>query len=121
MRFEVVLPPNSPVTATWPNRPLLLTAVWFAALAAGAGLAYLLHKHRPVVSSVRAMNEVTSFPVLGVVSAAFPTFERAQSRSHAVRFTTAVLCLVAAYACVLGLNWAGARLSTSAMHSMVAT
>jgi polysaccharide chain length determinant protein (PEP-CTERM system associated) len=121
VRFEVVLPPNSPVTATWPNRPLLLTAVWLAALAAGAGLAYLLHKHRPVVSSVRAMNEVTSFPVLGVVSAAFPTFEREQYRSHAVRFTAAVLCLVAAYACVLALNWAGARLSTSAMHSMVAT
>jgi polysaccharide chain length determinant protein (PEP-CTERM system associated) len=121
VRFEVVLPPNSPVTATWPNRPLLLTAVWLAALAAGAGVAYLLYKHRPVVSSVRAMNEVTSFPVLGVVSAAFPTFERAQSRSHAVRFATAILCLVAAYACVLALNWSGARLNSSAMHSMVAT
>ena len=115
------MPPNSPVGATWPNRPLLLTAVWFAALAAGAGLAYLLYKHRPVVSSVRAMNEVTSFPVLGVVSAAFPTFERAQYRSHAVRFTAAVLCLVAAYACVLALNWSGARLNTPAVHSMAAT
>jgi polysaccharide chain length determinant protein (PEP-CTERM system associated) len=121
VRFEVVLPPTSSEAPAWPNRPLLLTAVWIAALGAGAGLAYMLHKHRPVVSSVRAMNEVTSFPVLGVVSAAFPTFQRAQSRFHAMRFTAAVLCLLAAFAAVQALSWLGARLSLHALYSMVAT
>jgi polysaccharide chain length determinant protein (PEP-CTERM system associated) len=121
VRFEVVLPPTSPVVPTWPNRPLLLTVVWIAALGAGAGLAYMLHKHRPVVSSVRAMNEVTTFPVLGVVSAAFPTFQRAQSRFHAMRFTAAALCLLGAFGAVLMLNWLGARLSIHALYSMVAT
>jgi polysaccharide chain length determinant protein (PEP-CTERM system associated) len=121
VRFEVVLPPSSPVIPTWPNRPLLLTAVWIAALGIGAGLAYFLHKHRPVVTSVRAVNEVTSFPVLGVVSAAFPTFQRAESRFHALRFTAAALCLLVAFGAVLLLNWSGARLSIHALHSMVAT
>ena len=121
VRFEVVLPPSSPVIPAWPNRPLLLTAVWLAALAAGAGVAYMLHKHTPVVTSVRALNEVTSFPVLGIVSAAFPTFQRAQTRLHTLRFTVAMLCLVAAFAGVLALNWSGVRLSNHTLHSMVAT
>ncbi len=121
VRFEVVLPPTSPETPAWPNRPLWLAAVWIAALGAGAGLAYMLHKHRPVVGSVRAVNAVTSFPVLGVVSAAFPTLQRAQDRFHALRFTAAALCLLAAFATVLALNWAGARISIHALHSMVAS
>jgi polysaccharide chain length determinant protein (PEP-CTERM system associated) len=121
VRFEVVLPPTSPVIPAWPNRSLLLAAVWIAALGVGAGLAYMLHKYRPVVSSVRALNEVTSFPVLGVVSAAFPSLQRAQSRFHALRFTAAALCLLAAFAGVLALNWSGARLSMHAIHSMVST
>lgn len=81
----------------------------------------MLHKHTPVVSSVRALNEVTSFPVLGIVSAAFPTFQRTQTRLHTLRFTVAMLCLVAAFAGVLALNWSGVRLSSHALHSMVAT
>jgi hypothetical protein len=64
---------------------------------------------------------VTSFPVLGVVSAAFPTFQRAESRFHALRFTAAALCLLVAFGAVLLLNWSGARLSIHALHSMVAT
>jgi polysaccharide chain length determinant protein (PEP-CTERM system associated) len=121
VRFEVVLPPTSPVIPAWPNRPLWLTAVWIVALAAGAGSAYMLHMHRPVVSSARAVNEVTSFPVLGVVSAAFPTYQRAQYQFNALRFTAAVLCLLAAFAGVLALNWSGARLSIHALHSMETT
>jgi hypothetical protein len=116
-----VLPPTSPVIPAWPNRSAWLSAVWIIALGAGAGLAYMLHMHRPVVSSVRAVNEVTSFPVLGVVSAAFPTLQRAQSRFHALRFMAAALCLLAAFAGVLALNWSGARLTMHALHSMVAT
>jgi hypothetical protein len=121
VRFEVVLPPTSPVIPAWPNRTLWLTVVWIAALGAGAALAYTLHKHRPVVSSVRAVNEVTGFPVLGVVSAAFPTFQRAQYQFNALRFTAAVLCLLAAFAGVLALNWSGVRLSMHALQSTAAT
>jgi len=120
VRFEVVLPPTSPVIPAWPNRPLLLAGVWIAALGAGMGLAYMLHKQRPVVSSVRALNEVTSFPVLGVVSAAFPTSQREVNRFHAFRFTAAALCLVAAFAGVLALSWSGARLTLHAVHSTMA-
>ena len=44
---------------------MLLAGIWLAALAVGAALAYGLHLLKPIVISVRAMNELTSFPVSG--------------------------------------------------------
>ena len=121
VRFAIVLPPTAPVIPAWPKRTAWLTVVWLAAIAAGAGLAYALHTFRPVVSSVRAINEVTNFPVLGVVSAAFPTRHRAQAEFNLLRFTAAAFCLLAAFAGVLALNWSGVRLSLQAIHQLVAT
>lgn len=121
VRFEVVLPPTAPAAPVWPRRVLSLAAVWLVALAAGAGLAYGLHLLRPIVSSVRVMNELTSFPLLGVVSIAFPTRQRAVFRRRLWGFSAATVCLVAALAVALALNWSGARLSIQALKSLVAT
>jgi polysaccharide chain length determinant protein (PEP-CTERM system associated) len=121
VRFEVVLPPTAPVAPAWPKRTALLAEIWLAALAVGAAVAYGLHVLKPIVSSVRTLNEVTSFPVLGVVSAAFPTRHRAQSLFHLFRFVAATACLMAAFAAVLALNWSGARLSIQAIQSLVKT
>jgi polysaccharide chain length determinant protein (PEP-CTERM system associated) len=121
VRFEVVLPPTAPVVPVWPKRTKLLAGIWLAALAVGAAIAYGLHVLKPIVISVRAMNEVTSFPVLGVVSAAFPTRQRAQFRRHLWRISMAAACWVVALAAVLALNWLGARLSVHAIESLVKT
>ncbi len=110
VRFEVVLPPTAPVIPVWPKRTKLLFMVWFAALAAGAGAAYGLHLIKPIVGSVRAMNELTDFPVLGIVSSAFPTREQVESRKHLWAFCAAGACLLIAFGVVLALNWTGARL-----------
>ena len=121
VRFEVVLPPTAPVMPVWPKRTILLAGIWIAALAVGAGIAYGLHVLKPIVSSVRAMNELTSFPVLGVVGVAFPTLQRAQFRRHLWRISAAAACWVAAFAVVLALNWSGARLTIPAIQSLVKT
>jgi polysaccharide chain length determinant protein (PEP-CTERM system associated) len=110
VRFEVVLPPTSPVTPVWPKRMTLLAGVWLASLAAGAGVAYGLHMLKPVVSSVVAMNQLTPLPVLGVVSTAFPTRRRHVRRRELWRFAVAAVCLVLALVLVVGLNRAGIRL-----------
>jgi len=110
VRFEVVLPPTSPLTPVWPLRMRLLAGVWLAALAAGAGVAYGLHMLKPVVSSVVAMNQLTPVPVLGIVSTAFPTRRRQVRRRELWRFATAAFCLMLALALVVGLNRAGIRL-----------
>jgi polysaccharide chain length determinant protein (PEP-CTERM system associated) len=121
VRFDVVLPPAAPIVPTWPARTLLLAGIWLAAIAVGVGLAYGLHTLKPVVSSVRSVNQLTSFPVLGLVSAAFPTRHHAETRYDAVRFAAASLCLVVALVGVLALSWSGARLNSQTVNSLVKT
>jgi polysaccharide chain length determinant protein (PEP-CTERM system associated) len=121
VRFEVVLPPTSPVSPTWPKRTMLLGGIWLAALAIGAGIAYGLHTLKPIVNSVRALNGMTSFPVLGVVSVAFPTAERKKYWRHLWHISAAGACLLSALAIALALNWSGARLSIHAIRSLVNT
>jgi hypothetical protein len=121
MRFAVVLPPTASVLPVWPKRPGLLCAAWIAAMLCGIGVAYALNLLKPVVSSVRTMNELSSFPVLGVVSAAFPTEDRREFRRRMWGFSAATACLVAALLVALALNWAGARLSIQAILSLVNT
>jgi polysaccharide chain length determinant protein (PEP-CTERM system associated) len=121
VRFEVVLPPTASVTPVWPRRTALLGGIWVAAMLLGAGVAYGLHVLKPIVSSVAAVNELTGFPVLGVVSAAFPTRQLQEFRRDMRRFSAAMACLVAALIVALALNWAGARLITHAAVSSVST
>jgi len=121
VRFEIVLPPTAPIVPVWPKRTKLLTVIWILALAGGAGLAYGLHVLKPIVSSVRGANEATSFPVLGVVSEAFPTRDRARAVQNLRRFCAASAALLIAFVVVLALNWSGARLTIHAVSSMVKT
>ena len=65
---------------------------------------------KPIVSSVRTVNELTPYPVLGVVSVAFPSRQRRDFRRHMWRFSAATACLLAAFAVVLVLNWTGAQI-----------
>jgi polysaccharide chain length determinant protein (PEP-CTERM system associated) len=121
VRFEVVLPPTASVTPVWPRRTALLGGLWAAAMLLGAGVAYGLHILKPIVNSVVAVNELTSFPVLGVVSAAFPTRQQWEFRRDMWRFSAAMACLVAALMVAFALNWAGARLTVHAIRSLVTT
>src|SRR6202051_3258811 len=70
VRFEVVLPPTAPATPVSPHRTMLLAGLWLFAVAVGAGVAYALHVLKPIVGSVRAVAQMTSFPVLGAISIA---------------------------------------------------
>jgi polysaccharide chain length determinant protein (PEP-CTERM system associated) len=119
VRFEVVLPPTSPLAPVWPKRTLFLGLIWLAALGLGGAVAYGLHTIKPILSSVRAVNELTAFPVIGVVSVAFPTEQRKKIWRHVWRISTASACLVVALGVVLALNWSGARLSIHAIQSLV--
>jgi polysaccharide chain length determinant protein (PEP-CTERM system associated) len=121
VRFEVVLPPTAPASPVSPRRSALLAAIWLAAIAVAAGVAYAMTLFKPIVSSVRVVNELTTFPVLGVVGVAFPTRQRLMFRRHVWRFSAAAACLVVAFAAALALNWAGARLTIQAIRSAVNT
>src|SRR5206468_2138833 len=68
VEFRVLDAPLADLKPVAPKRLLLLAGVMLAALAAGAGLSYVLAQLRPVFGSVRALQEISGFPVIGSVS-----------------------------------------------------
>jgi uncharacterized protein involved in exopolysaccharide biosynthesis len=121
VRFEVALPPTAPVQAAWPKRVQLLVGVWVAAVAAGVGAAYGVSSLRPVVSSARVIEGFSNFPVLGVVSAAFPTRRTAERRGQIIAVAAATACLVLALVAIVMLVHSGFALNISRLTSSVTT
>jgi polysaccharide chain length determinant protein (PEP-CTERM system associated) len=119
VRFEIVLPPTSPLVPVWPRRTLLLALIWLAALGVGSAVAYGLHTIKPILSSVHSVNKLTAFPVLGMVSVAFPTAQKKKFWRHVWRISAATACLIVALGIALVLNSSGARLSIDAIQSLV--
>jgi hypothetical protein len=121
MRFEIVLPPTALAQPVSPKRPALLAAIWGGAMLLAAGVAYMMSLLRPIVSSVRSVNELTPFPVLGVVGVAFPTRRKIEFRRGMWRFSAATAALTVAFVVALLLNSVGFRLTVHGIRSLVMT
>lgn len=113
VRFEVIQPPDAPYGPVFPNRVLFLAGVLVAALGLGGGLSYLIHLLGPVVGSLRGLSDLTDLPILGVVSAAFPSELAARARGELLRFVAVGGLLFVAFAAALALNMIGVRFSAS--------
>jgi len=68
VEFRVIDPPRVPNKPAWPNRPLFVIAVPFVGIGLGLALAFLLTQLRPAVESRRQLSELTTYPLLGMVS-----------------------------------------------------
>ncbi len=66
--FRIIDPPRTAPAAVQPNRMSLALASALLAIAAGVGAALLRAKLRPVVSTPKALRELSGRPVLGSVS-----------------------------------------------------
>jgi polysaccharide chain length determinant protein (PEP-CTERM system associated) len=119
VRFEVVLPPTAPVAPISPKRPALLGAIWLASMAFAGAVAYGMSVFRPIVSSVRTVNTITEFPVLGVVGVGFPTRRKLEFVRDIKRFSAASAGLTLCFVIALVLNSLGARLTVHALRSLV--
>jgi len=97
VRFEVVDPPTVDPEPVFPKRTKLIFEVLAAGLAAGLGVAYLMHQLRPVFTSPRQLTDATQLPVLGSVSMTWVERHRAAGRRAvwAYSFSTALLVLLA--------------------------
>jgi polysaccharide chain length determinant protein (PEP-CTERM system associated) len=120
-RFAVVQPPTADLKPVWPVRPLLLAEVLAAALAAAAGLAYGLHRLRPVVFSPGTFAQAAGVPVLGLVSVAFPARARAAARADVLRMSLAGGCLAVAFVVVVIVSMHGYRLSLTVLRQLVSS
>jgi polysaccharide chain length determinant protein (PEP-CTERM system associated) len=86
VKFQVIDPPAANFKPVFPNRPLLIIGALIAALAAGGGLAYLLHLVRPVFVSARQLTAATGLTVLGSVSMAWADKHRIEQRQGNIRY-----------------------------------
>jgi polysaccharide chain length determinant protein (PEP-CTERM system associated) len=111
IRFEVLDPPAAKMEPVAPNRPLLLIGGLIVGLAAGGGLAFVIHQLRPVFTSSRVLNEVTGLPVLGVVSETWLDKHRLRRRAELIRYSVAAGALVVVFVLILQISDAGIRVS----------
>jgi len=92
-RFNIVDPPRAGFEPVFPKRPLLAIGALLGAIAAGAGMAFLLNLLQPTFSSVRHLREKTGLPVLGAVSMTWIERHEAGVRRSALRLAGAVLSM----------------------------
>ncbi|MBC7950484.1 MAG: hypothetical protein H7Z12_01515 [Rhodospirillaceae bacterium] len=112
VQFRIIEPPQVPSVPSWPNRPLFIAGVLAAALGAGVGLTFLLHKLDDTVGSAAQLVERFNVRVLGAV----PKFEnpaRAQRRRASLRrFALASSGLVVCFVVAMALSVFATQLSS---------
>ncbi len=94
VRFEIVDPPSGGQYPVAPDRVRLILTVLLGGLAAGLGVAYLMHQLRPVFTSTRQLTELTQLPVLGSVSMTWLERHKAAGRRAVWTYAIATAALV---------------------------
>lgn len=97
VEFRVVDPPRVSNKPAWPNRPLFVTLVPLAGLGIGIALAFLLSQVRPAVESRKQLQELTEFPMLGVVSKIDTDALKQRTRRKNLIYGVVALALLGAY------------------------
>jgi len=87
VEFRVIDPPRVPNKPAWPNRPMMVAAVPFGGIGLGLALAFLLTQLRPSIENRRQLLELTSFPLLGLVTMIETEAARRSKRRSNLLFT----------------------------------
>jgi polysaccharide chain length determinant protein (PEP-CTERM system associated) len=116
VEFRVLNPPQAGFQPVAPRRLLLVAGVLAGALAAGAGLCYLLAQVKPVFSNTRMLSEISGLPVLGAVSRVLVNAEaRRKQRLSVLAFSAAMAGLAVAFGAVVLIEAVGPGLRNIVM------
>jgi polysaccharide chain length determinant protein (PEP-CTERM system associated) len=107
VKFNVIDPPSAGFSPIFPNRPLFIIAVLFMGIAAGAGLAYVMHLIRPVFSSRRELADATGVTVLGAVTRTWLDKYSQSLRMGLLRYAVMTGLLIVVFLAVLVLQRPG--------------
>ncbi|HZX26192.1 MAG TPA: XrtA system polysaccharide chain length determinant [Telluria sp.] len=108
MTFKIIDPPTLPLAPIGPNRNLLYSAVFLAAMLAGPAAALALSQIRPTFLGPAAMRATTGLAVLGTVGMNWTPEQRTRRRRGTLLFGAAGTALAVAYGAVLAANfWKG--------------
>jgi polysaccharide chain length determinant protein (PEP-CTERM system associated) len=94
VEFKVIDPPRVPTKPAWPNRPMFVAAVPLVGLGLGVAIAFLLTQLRPSIENRRQLKELTSYPLLGMVTMIETDEAIRSARRSTLTFTAGVLGLV---------------------------
>jgi len=97
MAFRVIEPPLAPAVPTGPNRPVLFTAAFLVALAAGLAGAFLMSQFRPTFLSQVALREVTGMPILGTINMHWTDGQKVRRKKRLYGLAATVLLLIGLY------------------------
>lgn len=86
LKFRVVNPPLVPLLPVSPHRALLLLLVFVFAVGIGGGFAYLLHKVTPVFVSLKGLQALGDYPVLGAFNLIVSRSRGQKQRREAIGF-----------------------------------
>jgi polysaccharide chain length determinant protein (PEP-CTERM system associated) len=114
VRFRTIEPPVAPLRPVAPNRPLFVVVVLLGAIAAGCGLAFLMHQLNPVFATRHALREtLAGLPVLGSVTLSLSPSQLALERRDRLRLSAAAgLLLVVFVIALIGEPYASVALQS---------
>lgn len=105
--FRVVDPPRTSGKPVYPNRPLFVSLVFLAALAAGVAASFLVSQLVPVVPDRAALRAVADHPVLGSVSMVWSPRQKRSRRRGLLAYLGTVGALLGAYGTLIAALFVG--------------
>lgn len=101
VQFRIIEQPRVIDKPVGPKRILFSSLVLLVSLGAGMGVSFLLSQLKPVFNSVHAISQVTSYPVLGTVSAISSPAQKQRRMMMALSFFLLLMALVAVYSALM--------------------
>ncbi len=104
IKFSVIDPPTAPRVPAAPNRPLLLTGVLIAGLAAGVAVAFALGQLKATFATAGRLEKATGMPVIGSIGEMITKAQIATRRRMLLYYSGGAAALGMAYVALLGVE-----------------
>ncbi len=101
VKFKIIDPPFVPFKPASPKRGLFLLGVFFAGIASGLGVMFLLYMLRPVFITTQELNKTLGLPVLGAVKIRWSDVQKEKLKFELTKFMAAAFCLIIIFGVVL--------------------
>ena len=101
MDFRIIDPARVPLSPSFPNRPLLSSAVLLAGILGGIALAFVLSQVRPTFADRRSLREATGLPILGTVTMIWTEAQRARHKRNLTALAASYAGLLVSYGGVI--------------------
>jgi len=117
INFQIIDPPRVPTKSSGPNRLLLLSVVFFTAIAAGLGWGFLRYLIQPTFIESGQIRDKIGLPVLGSVGLYLNDNHRKKRRLQLTGFLAVFFLLVLGYGVVMIFSGSGSELVNAIINA----